>query len=174
MCNSIIGSTITVKEFKRKYEIDEDVPTDLTKLFGIFNVSSLPKVFNDDPENYIMCEFSTDNNGRKAIHYREEFLCSVEYPDRTIPVCALIHHLISGEENFCITQKTRLSEQEKLFVYELLIPEEKMNEIIERMNEKTGNDKSHIIPVLSKIFRVSPDLVEGRLEFSRYNAKDSR
>ena len=154
----IVNPTKNVREFKEEYEIEGDIPTDLTKLFGIFNVSSLPKEFEADPENYVLCEFATDMSGRKTIHYREAFLCMAGFPDRVVSVYALIHHLLSGEENFCITTKTRFSEREKSFVYELLMPEEQIREVLEEI-------KLPIKINLAKIFRVSPEFARNRLKF---------
>lgn len=153
----IDNSTAFVEEFKQKYEIDDDIPTDLTALFGKLDVSVLPNVFYADADSYILCEFSTDDNGRKTIHYRKEFLAMQGFPEGVVAVLSLGHYIGSGKTDFFLTHKTKFSEQEKMFAYEILMPRQLVEEILDKIEFPT-------ISILSKIFHVPCEFVKSRLD----------
>ena len=150
-------STVFVEKFKEKYDIGEDIPTDLTALFGKLNISVLPKDLEKSRNGCTMCKFSTDEWGRQTIYYREEFLETTEYLDRVNPVFALGRYMCSGEENFAITNKMVFSEQEKAFAHEIMMPRQLVEDILDKIELPT-------ISALSKIFHVPCEFVKNRLD----------
>jgi hypothetical protein len=70
---------------------------------------------------------------------------------------ALVHHMLSGKKNFCITPKTKFSNQEQRIVFDLMMPEDQVNDMISKL----------ILPTtysLSNIFRVPQWFVRKRLD----------
>lgn len=150
-----------ISEIVKVLEIEDSVPLDLTKLAHTLNVSVLGKDFGAtriDGEK-IICAFVTNCKGNSCIFYRCEFLSNTA---QIMIARTFAKYIITGNNNFFITQSTKFSEREKMLTYEMLMPESQVKDVVDKL----------ILPttyVLADIFHVSQEFVKQRLDKMHVN-----
>ena len=136
---------------------NEDVATvDLTKLVYTLKVSVLSHNFDETPTagEKIICAFITNNKGNSCIFYSNDLPHNIA---RIAIVLAFAKYIITGNNNFFVTQSTKISEREKMLTDEMLMPESRVKDVICKL----------ILPstdVLSEIFQVPEKFVKYRLD----------
>ena len=136
-------------------ENEELATADLAKLAYALNVSVLAHNFGGEKiaGEKILCAFATNSKGNSCIFYSDELL----YDEARIAiVLAFAKYIITGNNNFYVTQSTKFSERENMLADEMLMPESRVKDVICKL----------IMPstaVLADIFQVSKKLVNQRL-----------
>jgi hypothetical protein len=147
---------MSINEIKEHFDIGEDIPLDMVKFCSNLNVSALPKNLAElEPERCILCAFMT-KEGRSALFY-DESLINREFSEFPVSVQALVHYMLTNEKSFVITPHTKVSDREQKLVFELLMPENQVEEILDKLVLPTTYS-------LSKIFRVPQEFVRNRLD----------
>lgn len=150
----------TVSEIVKILKIEDLVTVDLVKLGHELNVSVVPKDFGTTriEDEKIICAFVSNKEGRSCIFYSTDLLEDKEFlVGRTTIIQAFAKYIITGNDNFFITQNTSFSNREKSLIYEMLMPESQVKEILGKL----------ILPTtftLAKIFNVSQEFVRQRLD----------
>ena len=109
----------------------------------------------------ILCAFVTKDTGRKCIFYNVELETNEA---RVIIVRAFARYIMTGDKNFCITESTVFSKRENSFVYEFLMPEDEVHDVLDKL----------ILPTtfsLANIFDVTQEFVKERLDAMRERLK---
>ena len=135
---------------------DEDLVTsDLTKLAYTLNVSVLVRNFDGTriAGERIICAFVTNSKGNSAIFYSDDLLNNEA---RIIIAKAFAKYIMTGNNNFFVTQSTNFSKRENTLAYELLMPEQQVRKIMGKLLMPTTFS-------LAKIFDVSQEFVRERL-----------
>lgn len=135
---------------------NEDFSTaDLKKLAYSLNVSVLAKNFErtEISRERILCAFVTNDNGTSCIFYSDD----LPYKEaRIIIASSFAKYIVTGNNNFLVTQCTDFSEREKTLTSELLMPKARVTEVICKLILPS-------ISVLAEIFQVSEEFVKHRL-----------
>lgn len=133
---------------------------DLAKVAQKLNVSIVPYCFmqpSNDSEK-ILCFFVTNENGKACIFYDVEL---VDNKKRELLRLALtqtfVRYILTGKEKFRITRSTKFSDRENNLVDELLMPAEKVKEVINKLLFPTPYR-------LAVMFGVSTEFVKRRLD----------
>ena len=157
---------ITVQELQHKsiqeiirildVRVDGYASADLKKLAYALEVSALSYNFDALTRGGVklLCTFVTNEKGRSCIFYNEE-LSNEEC--RIIVTKAFARYILTGNKSFSITPSTTFSKQENRLVYELLMPEEEIYDVIYRL----------ILPTtlnLANVFDVTQEFVRERLD----------
>lgn len=149
--------TMSINEIKEYFDIGEDIPLDLIKLLGQMNASALPKNLHElNPERNAKSVLITSVSEKIAIFY-EESLIDGEFSENPIIVQSLVHYMLSDDKIFYVAPSSTFSTREHKLVFELLMPESQVKEIIDKMVAPTTHS-------LSKIFRVPQEFVRKRLD----------
>lgn len=136
-------------------ENEDFVTADLTKLAYSLNVSVLARNFEktEISGERIICAFVTNSKGNSCIFYSDD----LPYKEaRIIIFKAFAKYIITGNNNFFVTQSTDFSKKEKMLTAELLMPKSRVAEVICQL----------ILPstvVLADIFQVTEKFVKHRL-----------
>lgn len=135
---------------------NEDLATlDLVKLAYTLNVSVLARNFDgaEIAREKIICAFVTNSKGNSCIFYSDDLSNNAA---RIGIVLAFAKYIITGNNNFFVTQSTKFSEREKMLTDEMLMPESQVKDVICKL----------ILPstvVLADIFQVPEKFVKYRL-----------
>ena len=147
----------SIAEIIKILRIDGLVTVDLRNLAILLDMSVLPFGENQIKDEKIICAFVTNEKGRSCIFYKNELLEDKNFlVGRLVIAQAFARYIITGENNFFITQHTNFSNREKMLVDEMLMPELQVKEMIGKL----------ILPstvVLAKLFQVSEQFVRQRL-----------
>lgn len=136
---------------------DEDLATaDLAKLAYTLNVSVVPRNFEETKiaGEKIICAFVTNRKGNSCIFYSDDLSSDKA---RIMIARAFAKYIITGNNNFFVTQSTIFSKREKMLEHEMLMPEPQVKDVICKL----------ILPstvVLADIFQVSEEFVKQRLD----------
>lgn len=151
----------SVSEILKILKMEDSVRLDLIKLGRELKVSMLSNDFSTSPRidgEKIICAFVTNEKGNSCIFYSTNLLEEKEfYTGRVMITRALVKWIITGDDNFSITQSTSFSNREKRLIHELLMPERQVKEVLGEL----------LIPTtlsLAKIFDVSQKFVRERLD----------
>ena len=151
----------SVSEILKILKMEDSVRLDLIKLGCELKVSMLSNDFRTSPRidgEKIICAFVTNKKGNSCIFYSTDLLEEKEFHTGRIMIThALVKWLITGDDNFYITQSTGFSNREKRLVYELLMPEEQVKKMLGELLMPTTFS-------LAKIFDVSQEFVRQRLQ----------
>jgi len=146
-----------IPEIIRILGMDRLVTVDLRDLALKLDVSVLPFGETQIKDEKIICVFVTNEEGRSCIFFKNELLEDKEFiVGRFVITQAFARYIITGDKNFFITQSTDFSNREKMLVYEMLMPEEQVKKMLNKL----------ILPTtfsLAEIFNVSQDFVRERL-----------
>ena len=129
---------------------------DLKRLGHSLKVSVLARNFErtEIPGERIMCAFVTNSKGDSCIFYSDD----LPYEEiRIIIAESFAKYVLTGNNNFFVTQGTDFSEREKKLTAELLMPKARVSEVIHEL----------ILPstkVLAEIFQVTEKFVKDRLD----------
>ena len=138
--------------------IDRLVAVDLCNLEFLLDVAISPFGETQIKDEKIICAFVTNEEGRSGIFYKNELLEDKKFlVGRLVITQTFARYIITGEKNFFITQHTNFSNREKMLVYEMLMPEQQVKNVLDKL----------ILPTtwnLAKIFNVSQDFVKERLK----------
>lgn len=157
---------ITVQELQHKsiqeiirildVRVDGYASADLKKLEYALEVSALSYNFDALTRGGVklLCTFVTNEKGRSCIFYNEE-LSKEEC--RIIVTKAFARYILTGNKSFSIAPSTTFSKQEKRLVYELLMPEEEVYDVMHRLILVTTLN-------LANIFDVTQEFVRERLD----------
>ena len=139
----------------RIFENEELATVDFAKLVYTLNVSVLAHNFDGAKiaGEKIICAFVTNSKGNSCIFYSDDLL----YDEKRIIIAkTFAKYIITGNNNFYVTQSTNFSEREKRLIDEMLMPESRVKDVICKL----------IMPstaVLADIFQVSEKFVKQRL-----------
>ena len=102
----------------------------------------------------------TNEKGNSCIFFSADLLGKREFLERIMIAQAFAKYIITGNNNFFVTQSTNFSKREKWLTYEILMPETQVNDVLDKL----------ILPTtlsLAKIFQVSQEFVRRRLDEMR-------
>ena len=128
---------------------------DVAMLANLLNVSVLPRNFDEikiSGENVIL-SFVTNSKNNSCIFYSDDLSYNKA---RIMIVQAFAKYIITGNNNFFVTQNTIFLKREQMLANEMLIPESQVKDVIRKL----------ILPTtftLAKIFQVSQEFVILRL-----------
>lgn len=147
----------TISEIIKVLGIEDLVTVDFVRMGYKLNVSILSRNFeeNEIDGKKIICAFVTNKKGKSCIFYSTDLLADEEW--RIAITYAFARYIITGNDNFFITQSTNFSDREKMLVYEMLMPKSQVKKILNKL----------ILPTtfsLAKIFSVSQEFVRQRLD----------
>ena len=147
-----------IEEIIKVLGIDGPVTVNLRDLGLKLDVSVLPLGENQIKDEKILCIFVTNEKGRSCIFYKNDLLEDKDFLAGRLAITqAFARYIITGKNNFFITQSTDFSNREKMLVYEMLMPEEQVKKTLDKL----------ILPTtlsLAKIFDVSQAFVSERLD----------
>lgn len=148
-----------ILEIVKVLKIENSVTVDFSKLAHTLKVSVLPQNFEEnkiDGEK-IICAFVTNEKGNSCIFYSDDLVDNKEFLGRIIIAQAFAKYIITGENNFFVTQSTIFSNREKLLTYEMLMPKSQVEDVLDKL----------LLPktfTLAEIFQVSKEFVRQRLD----------
>lgn len=146
-----------ISEITKALGIVDEYTIDLRKLSNILDMGIVPYDFEEhkiDNEK-IICAFVTNENGRFAIFYDDKLYQQWSI-GRPMVVLTFSKYILTGNKHFYITRNTFFSDREKALASEMLMPEPKVYEVLDRL----------LLPTtfaLSEIFEVSQEFVRQRL-----------
>ena len=147
-----------IKEILKILGIDEFVTVDLRDLGLKLDVSVLPFGETQIKNEKILCIFVTNEKCRSCIFYKNDLLEDKDFLAGRLAITqAFARYIITGKNNFFITQSTDFSNREKMLVYEMLMPEKQVKKMLDKL----------ILPTtlsLAKLFDVSQAFVIERLK----------
>lgn len=150
----------TISEIIKELNVEYSVPVDLKNLGCKLQVSIVPLDFDDhrlDGEK-IICAFVTNEKGHSCIFYNVELSEDYEFvAGRHGIIQAFVKYIITGDNNFFITQSTYFSQREKMLTYEMLMPKSQVEDVLYQLIMPTTYS-------LAKIFGVSQSFVKHRLD----------
>ena len=130
---------------------------DLKQVGIALNVSIVPHKF-DMLEVKPLCVFMTNDEERSCIFYRTDLAENQRFRvDRIAITKAFAKYIITGSKGFLINESTYFSPREKQFMYEFLMPEEEVHDVIRQL----------LMPMvlsLANVFSVEPNFVVERLD----------
>lgn len=135
---------------------NEDLVTvDLVELAYTLNVSVLSRNFEETKivGEKILCAFATNSKGNSCIFYSDDLSFNKA---RIMIVRAFAKYIITGNNNFFITQSTNFSKREKMLTNEMLMPESQVKDVICKLILPTTRS-------LAEIFQVTQEFVNLRL-----------
>ncbi len=151
----------SVSEILRILKRENAVGLDLVEVGRELKVSIMSNDFSTSPRingEKIICALVTNEKGNSCIFYSTDLLKEKEFhTGRIMITSALVKWIITGDDNFSITQSTIFSNREKRLIHELLMPERQVKEILGEL----------LIPTtlsLAEIFDVSQEFVRQRLD----------
>ena len=132
------------------------VPANLKQLGFALEVSVLPYNFDALPRSgeTLFAAFVTNKEGRSCIFYNSELS---EESSRIVVTKAFARYILTGNNSFYLMPSTNLSEREKRLTYELLMPEDEVQDVLKQL----------ILPTtlsLANIFYVTQEFVRERLD----------
>lgn len=138
------------------FENEDVVTVDLAELVYTLKVSALARNFESAKiaGEKILAAFVTNSKGNSCIFYSNDLSHDEA---RLIITRAFAKYIITGNNNFFVTQSTNFSKREKSLTNEMLMPEIKVKDVICKL----------ILPsttVLTEIFQVSQEFVKLRLD----------
>lgn len=147
-----------ISEIIKVLKIEDSVNVDLSEVAHTLNVSVLSKNLHKYKiyGEKILCIFVTNEEGNSCIFYSDELLNKEESFGRIIITRAFAKYIITGNNNFIITQSTNFSNKEKLLTYEMLMPETQVKDILKKLLMPTTFS-------LARIFQVPQEFVKQRL-----------
>ena len=150
---------MTIPEIMRTLKIQDKVTVDLEKLGRNLGVSVLPLNLEDVQINgkEVICAFVTNERGNKCIFYSKDTLDSNELLARVVIAQAFARLITTGADGFIITRGFKLSDREKMLVYEMLMPEHQVRMVLRKLNVPTTY-------ILAEIFQVPTMFVTHRLK----------
>lgn len=148
-----------ISEIVEPFLAKDSIFVDLTKLAHTLNVSVLRHNFGKEVINgeKVICAFLTNGKGNSCIFYSDALLNNKGVLARMVIVQAFAKYIITGDESFYITHSTNFSNREKMLIHEMLMPETKVNEVINQLLLPTTY-------ALADIFMVSQEFVRERLD----------
>lgn len=158
---------MSAKDVRKFYDIGEDIPLDLIKLSGVMDISVLPKdLWHMYPDNDFLCVFVTNDQGRKTLFYSDS-LMDTEFSEFPVIVHALVRYMCIHEKNFYITHRTHPLRSD--IIYELLMPEDKVDEILNKQISPTTYSLARIFRVPQEFVRKRLDVMETTKQIAGYN-----
>ena len=114
----------------------EEITVDFKKIACKLEVSILPRDFSDFPipNEKPLCAFVTNEQGNSAFFYDVNLLvCKERSLWRVVLAQAIAKYIVTGEKSFFVMESTEPSGRESQLMYELLMPEDKVHAIIEKL-----------------------------------------
>lgn len=151
-----------ISEIIKVLKIEDSVTVDFSKLAHALKVSVLSRNFEEykiEGEK-IICAFVTNEKGNSCIFYSADLFDNKEYLGRIMIARAFAKYIITGKNNFFVTQSTIFSNREKLLTYEMLMPTSQVEDVLDKL----------ILPTtysLADVFQVSQEFVRQRLNEMR-------
>ena len=147
-----------ISEIVKVLKIEDSVTVDFSKLARDLKVSVLSKDFKTYKikGEKIICAFVTSKKGNSCIFYSSDLFESKEYLGRIMIAKTFAKYIITGNNNFFVTQSTIFSDREKLLTYEMLMPTTQVEDVLEKLLLPTTFS-------LADIFHVSQEFVKERL-----------
>ena len=151
----------SVSEIIKILKREDVVRLDLVEVGRELKVFMMSNDFSTSPRidgEKIICAFVTNEKGNSCIFYSTDLLEEKEFHTGRIMIThALAKWIITGDDNFSITQSSSFSNREKTLLYELLMPERQVKEMVGQLRIPTTLS-------LAKIFDVSQEFVRERLD----------
>lgn len=158
MVNVQTLQNMSILEIIKVLKIEDSVTVDFLKLAHTLKVSILSRDFEEykiEGEK-IICAFVTDEKGNSCIFYSDDLFKDKEYLGRIMIAQTFAKYIITGKNNFFVTQSTFFSHREKLLTHEMLIPTSQVENILDKL----------ILPTtfnLAEIFQVPQEFLKQRL-----------
>ena len=153
---------MSISEIIKVLKIEDSVTVDFFKLAHTLKVSVLSRNFEEYKikGEKIICAFITYENGNSCIFYSDDLFENKEYLGRIMIAQTFAKYIITGKNNFFVTQSTFFSNREKLLTYEMLMPTSQVEYVLDKL----------ILPTtfnLAEIFQVSQEFLKQRLNEMR-------